>query len=158
MYLSLNTFQYFPHLLTKLSNFCVIGWGNWRVTNVLVALEVHEQLRKHRKRMSDSLLQFFWKTISRPLSSSSPIFFSFLIRFEWFKTWLVHQLEFHKTSFYSRGKDATIKDFKLEILIYFNSLISNNESLYTKHPISSPFLYQIKQFLWNFKKAKLCLL
>jgi len=35
---------------------------------------------------------------------------------------MVHQLEFYKTSFYSKGKDATIKNFKLEILIYFNSL------------------------------------
>ncbi len=59
LYLSLNTFQYFPHSLTKLSNFCIIGWGNWRASNVLGALEVKEQLQKHRKRMSDSFLQLF---------------------------------------------------------------------------------------------------
>jgi hypothetical protein len=32
---SLINFQYFPHSLIKLSDFCVIGCTNWRVTNVL---------------------------------------------------------------------------------------------------------------------------
>jgi hypothetical protein len=47
MYLSLNIVQYFPHSLTKLSNFCIIGPANCKVTNVLGALEVKEQCRKH---------------------------------------------------------------------------------------------------------------
>jgi hypothetical protein len=29
-----TNFQYFPHCLTKLSHFCVIGRLNWRATNV----------------------------------------------------------------------------------------------------------------------------
>jgi len=33
MYLSSNTFQYFRHFLTKLSDFFVIGHGKWRFTN-----------------------------------------------------------------------------------------------------------------------------
>jgi hypothetical protein len=57
--------QQVPHFFTKLSNFSVIGRANWRATNVLWASEVNEQLRKHRKRMSDSLLQKFWKNSSR---------------------------------------------------------------------------------------------
>jgi hypothetical protein len=32
-----------------------------------------------------------------------------------------HQIKLYKTSLSSRGKNATIKDFKIEILIYFNS-------------------------------------
>jgi hypothetical protein len=82
--------------------------------------EVKEQHRKHTKTMSDSLLQFFWKHSSRLLYSSSPISSSFLVRFEWFKIWWVLQLGLYRTSFYSRSKDATIKDFKLEIQICFN--------------------------------------
>jgi hypothetical protein len=35
-------------------------------TNVLWASEVKEKRRKHRKRMSDSLLQFFCKISSKP--------------------------------------------------------------------------------------------
>jgi hypothetical protein len=58
--------------------------------------------------MSDSLLQFFWQNDSRFLSSSSLMSFSFLVCFEWFKIWWVHQLRFYKTSLYLRGKDATI--------------------------------------------------
>jgi len=42
--------------------------------------------KKHKKRMSDNLLQFVWKNSSRPISSSSPLFFSFLVCFEWIKT------------------------------------------------------------------------
>jgi hypothetical protein len=52
-----------------------------------------------------------------------------------------------QTFLYFRGKDAMIKKFKLEIVIYFNSLSSTIEPPYTKHPISSPFLYQFEQFL-----------
>jgi hypothetical protein len=42
-----------------------------------------------------------------------------------------------------------IKDFKLEILIYFDS--QNIEPPYTKHSISSPLLYQIEQFLKGYR-------
>jgi hypothetical protein len=87
--------------------------------------------------LSDSLFQFFWKNNSRPLSSSSFIF-------KWLKTWWVNQLGLYKTSMSSRGKDAMIKDFKLEIRIYFDS--PNIEPPYTKHLISSPLLYQMEQF------------
>jgi hypothetical protein len=55
MYLSLNIFQYFPHSLTKLSEFCVIGGTNWKATNVLWALKKKEQHIKDKKRMRDSL-------------------------------------------------------------------------------------------------------
>jgi len=62
------------------------GHANWRATNVLGMFTAREQ-RKHTKRMSHILLQFFWKISFRPFFSSSFIFFSFLIHFEWFKTW-----------------------------------------------------------------------
>ncbi len=64
---------------------------------------------------------FFLKHSSRLLYSSRPISSSFSVRFGWFKTWWVHQLGLYKTSLYSRSKDATIKDFKLEIQICSNS-------------------------------------
>jgi len=50
-------FQYFPHSLIKLGDFCVIGPSNLRATNVLWASEVKEQPRKYKKRMSHSLFQ-----------------------------------------------------------------------------------------------------
>jgi hypothetical protein len=62
----------------------------------------------------------FENNSSRLLSSFNPISSSILIHFEWFKTRWVHQLGIYKTFVYSKGKDATIKDFKLEILIFFN--------------------------------------
>jgi hypothetical protein len=46
---------------------------------------------------------------------------SFLVRFQWFKTWWVRHVGIYKTSLYPIGKDATIKDLKLEILPYFDS-------------------------------------
>jgi hypothetical protein len=42
-----------------------------------------------------------------------------------------------------RSKDAMIKDFKLKILICFNSPITGYRTPY--HPISSLFLFQIEQ-------------
>jgi hypothetical protein len=110
------------HSLTKLSDFCGIGCANWRTKNVLSESEVKEHCREHRKRMSDSLLQFFAKNSSRPLSSSSPISSSFLVWFEWFKN-LMHVPTRASQNFYahSRGKHAAIKDLKLRILICFNS-------------------------------------
>jgi len=59
----------------------------------------------------------------------------------------VHQLRLYKTSLYFRGKDAMIKDFKLEILICLIDPSPNIEPHYTKHALSSPFLYRIDQFL-----------
>jgi hypothetical protein len=93
--------------------------------------------------MSDSLLQFFRKNGSWFLSSSSPMSSSFLVCFEWFKIWWVHRLRFYKTSLYLGGKDATIKDFKLKILIHFNPLVTKHWTRYTKHLMSSPFIYQL---------------
>jgi hypothetical protein len=49
----------------------------------------------------------------------------------------VEQPGLYKTSLYSRGKDAIMKDFKLKTLIH--------SSLNTEHPMFSSFLYQIKQ-------------
>jgi hypothetical protein len=40
-----------------------------------------------------------------------------------------------------------IKDFKLEILICLIDPSPNIEPCYTKHALSSPFLYRIDQFL-----------
>jgi hypothetical protein len=78
--------------------------------------------------MNDNSLQIFWKNNFRQLFSSSPRSSSFLVYFEWFKAYWVHQLWIYKTSLYSKNKDAIIKDFKLEILgqIYFNSPITKH--------------------------------
>ncbi len=78
--------------------FLVIGRINWRATNDLWMSNVKKQHWKHKKRMSDSLLQFFWKISFRLLSSSSPLSSSFLIFLEWLKTWWVCQLGYYKTS------------------------------------------------------------
>jgi hypothetical protein len=87
------------------------------------SLSIIGRKEQHRKRMSDSLLQFFWKYNSKPLSPFTSISSSFLVCFEWFNIWWVHQLRLDKASSHFKAKDATIKDFKLEILICFNSLI-----------------------------------
>jgi hypothetical protein len=65
----------------------------------------------------------FEKNSFRLLSSSNPISSLILIHFEWFETWWVCQLGIYKKFVYSKGKDTTIKDFKLEILICFNLFI-----------------------------------
>lgn len=78
---------------------------------------VKEQHKKHKKTISDSLLQKFWKTKSSPLSNSNIISSSFSIHFELFKTWWVCQPRSYKTSLHSTGKDAIVKDSKLEILL-----------------------------------------
>ncbi len=70
---------------------------------------------------------FFWENSSKPLSSSSSISSSFLVCFEWFETWWVHQLRLYKTSLYSRGKNARIKDCKLKILFCFK--ITHHQAL-----------------------------
>jgi len=147
MCLSLSTFQYFPHSLTKLSNFFVsldVQTGSLQICSL--RLEAKNQHRKHKKRMSDSLLQFFWKNDSRFWSSSSLMSFSFLVCFEWFKIWWVHWPRFYKTSLYLRGKDATIKDLKFEILIH---LSPNIEPLTPNISCLPPLIYQIDQCFWS---------
>jgi len=96
--------------------------------------------------MNDSLLQFFWKNSSWTLPPSNPISFSFLVcSFEWFKTWWVCQWGLYKTSFYSRSQDVMIKDFKLEILICSNSLITEHWILL--HP--TPCVFPIPLLKWT---------
>jgi hypothetical protein len=58
--------------LNKLRDFCVIGRPNQRATNVLWVSEVKEHLRKHRKQMNDSLLQFCWKVTLDPTLVPAP--------------------------------------------------------------------------------------
>jgi hypothetical protein len=132
-HIPINIFQYFPQCLTKLSYFCVIECANWRPTNVLWVLERKEQCKKQRKRMNDRLFQIFWKICFRPFSNSSPILLLFLVHFEWFKTRALQNLfVFQRQRFF-----VMIKDFKLEILIYFNSPITEHETYLVKWNLSS---------------------
>jgi hypothetical protein len=94
----------------------------------LWVLEIKEQHRKHMKGMSDIFFIFLEK-ITLHLSSN-PISSSFLVCFEGFKTWWVHQLSLYKTSLYVRNKDASIKDFKFKIPIFV---------LFTHHGILNCF-------------------
>jgi len=110
--LIIEHFRYFLCSLIQLSDFYAIQCANWRLTNVLWASEVKEQHWKHRKKMSDSFLQFFLKTNFRPLSNLSPIASSILVCFEWFKILWVHHLGLYKAALYSRGKDAKILSSK----------------------------------------------
>ncbi len=105
MYLSLNNFLYFPHSLTKLSDFVPLD-----LQMFFWASEVSEQCRKHRRLWVMICFKPFEKIVLDPFSSA-PIFWSFLVCFEWFKTWWVPQLGLYKTYFYSTAKDATIKNF-----------------------------------------------
>jgi hypothetical protein len=73
------------------------------------------------------------------------LLFSFLLWFEWFKTWWVRQLRLYKTSFYSKCKDAAIKDFKIRILICFNSPITEHWTFLHQTPHVYPIL------LWNWE-------
>ncbi len=125
----------FPHSLPKSSNFCVIGHATWRVTNVLWASEVNSE----NTRKGWVIVCFKNKILnsSGPLSSSNSISSSFLVHLEWFQTWWVHQLKLYKTSFCSKGKDARIQDFKLVILIRFDSL---NTVTPNTHIFSIPLL------------------
>jgi hypothetical protein len=120
-----NSMWDFPRSLPKLSNFCVIGHATWRATNVLWASEVNWRSNTENTRKGWVIVCFKNKILdsSRPLTSSNSITSSFLVHFEWFKTWWVHQLKLYKTSFYFKGKDAMIQDFKLTILICINSSI-----------------------------------
>jgi hypothetical protein len=142
MCVSSNTFQYFSNSLVKLSDFSVIGCTSCRPTNILWAWKVKEQCSKHMKRLSDSLLNFFWKPSSRSLYSSSLISSSFSVCFEWFKIWWGRQVGLYKNSLYLRGKDAMVKDLKFKILLCFKSLITEHwiPLCQTPHilPIPSP--------------------
>jgi hypothetical protein len=146
MYLLLSTFQYFSHSLMKWSDFWVIGCTNWKTTNVLWVLEIKKQHRKHMKRMNIIFFKLLEK-ITPPFFSFSPISSSYLVCFEGFKTWWVHQLGLYKTFLYVRDKDAMIKDFKLKIPISF---------LFTHHCIlnclrwNTPYLPQSFIKLNNF--------
>jgi hypothetical protein len=72
-------FSMFSSFLNQIER-CWCHWMcNWRATSVLWISNVKDQHKKHMKRMSESLLQFFWKNNSRPFSSSSPISSSFLV-------------------------------------------------------------------------------
>jgi len=137
----------------------VIGPINWRATNDLWMSNLKKQCWKYKTRMSDSLLQFFWKINFRLLSSFSPLSSSFFYLF-----WVIKNLmavstrvlqnflsNFIKQLLYSKGKDATIKDFKLKIVIYFNSPITKHWNPLHQTPISSPILYWIDQFLQRWK-------
>ncbi len=114
--------------------------------------KVKEQCKKQRKRLSNSLLEFFFKKNSRPLSSSCPIFYSFVVCLQWFKTCWVHQLKLYQLSLYSRCKETMIKDFKLEILICFNSPITKHWTPLHQTSYIFPFLYGIEQFLQHWKR------
>ncbi len=108
--------------------------------NVLWMSKIMEQCHKQRKMMNDSLLQLFWKNNSKPLSTSSPIIPSFLVCFEWLKTWWICQLSLYKISLYFKSKDATIKDLKFEILIYFNLPIIQHQTPLHQTPHIFPIL------------------
>jgi hypothetical protein len=81
----------------------VIGCANWRAANVLWASEVKETTEITRRGWMIVCFKKFEKHLYNPLSSS-PIYSSFLVRFEWFKPWCVHQLELYKTSFTPEAK------------------------------------------------------
>jgi hypothetical protein len=55
----------------------------------------------------------------------------------------VHQLGLYKTALYFRSKDAMIQDFMFEILIYFNSPISEHLTPMNRTPHVFPLP------LWN---------
>jgi hypothetical protein len=83
-------------------------------------------------------LNFFEKISLDPSQVST----SYFLHFEGFETWWVCEIRLNKNSLYSIGEDAMIKDFKLEILKCFNSLI-------IEHWIFHIFIffYQIGQIL-----------
>ncbi len=62
---------------------------------------------------------------------------------EWFKNLRVWQLGLYKTFLYSRAKDAPIENFKFEILICFNSFITEHWTPLHQMPHIFPIL------LWN---------
>lgn len=79
----IKQFSIFFYSFTKLNDFCGMGCTNWRVTNIFSPSEV-----KKKKGMSDNLFQFnLIYIIFRPLFSSKAIISSFLVWFEWCKTY-----------------------------------------------------------------------
>jgi len=76
--------------------------------------------------MSNCLLQNIWKKALDPSLVPAP----YLPLYSPF--WVIknpmgaHQIKLYKTSLSSRGKNATIKDFKLQILFCFNSPITEH--------------------------------
>jgi hypothetical protein len=78
---------------------------------------------------------------SRPLSNSNPIFSSFLVHFEWFKT-IGCILE----AMMQRSTNLSSK--------FYLFFINHNRTLnpLTSNTLSSPFLYQIEQFLSCWKQ------
>ncbi len=102
--------------------------------------KVKEQPRKHKKRMNDSRFQKKIEKIGlEPYIALIPYLSHFSVHFfEWFKTWWVCQLGLYKTSFHSRSQDVMIKDFKLEILIRFNSLLIKRWILLHQTPCVFP--------------------
>jgi len=166
MYLSLNIVKYFPHSLTKLSNFCVIGPANCRVTNVLGVLEVKEQSRKHRKKMNNSLKKIFF--------DPSLVSVSYLPHFSSVLSNLKHMgasTRVFQNSLYSGGKDATIQKFKLKILICFHSPIIRHWTSLCQTPPYLPHSFmelsnlcrvgsarwRVTNGLWNSEAEKQCL-
>ncbi len=85
--------------------------------------EVEEQLRNLGRGWVIVSFNFFEKVTLDPSLVPAPYVPHFSVGFEWLKTWWMHQVQFYKTSLYSKGKDAMIIDFKLKILIWFNSPI-----------------------------------
>jgi hypothetical protein len=69
--------------------------------------------------------------------------FTFQNSSEWFKTWWMHQLGLYKNSLYFESKNIMIKDLKFELLIVFNSPITEHWTLlhYTRHLIIIKFFY-----------------
>jgi hypothetical protein len=89
----------------------------------------------------------FGEKTSWSLYGSNLISFSFLVCFEWFKTWWVCQLKIYKLSLYFKGKDATIQGFKFKILFYFNSSIIKHQT----HLDQTPHIFPIdlRSRLWK---------
>jgi hypothetical protein len=93
-----------------------------------------------------------------PVPVPVPISSLFLVCIEWYKTWWMHQLGLYRT-LYSKGKDAIIKDFKLEILICLIKPSLNTELPYTKHHILSPpplLNWGVTNVLWTSKAEEQC--
>jgi len=86
--------------------------------------------------------KFYEKVVTLdPSLVPAPYLPHFKVCFEWLKTWWVHQVGLHKASLYSKGKDAMIIDFKVKLLIWFNSPIFEHWNSFTQnipYPIPSP--------------------
>lgn len=112
------TFSYTLHQIESFLCHC-----HWRATTDCLVCEVEEQLRNLGRGWVIVSFNFFENVTLDPSLVSAPYVPHVLVCFGWFKTWWMHWVELHKTSLYSKGKDAMIIDFKLKILIWFNSPI-----------------------------------